>query len=90
MPLGHAPGPSTRGTTMPRQAGLGDDAALIGAAQKVEHYEIAGYGTARTYAELLGKKQWARLLQETLDEEKETDQKLNQLAGKINLEAKAA
>ena len=45
------------------------DAGLIGAAQKVEHYEIAGYGTARAHAELLGYTKAARLLQQTLDEE---------------------
>lgn len=56
------------------------DAALIGAAQRVEHYEIAAYGTSRTLAELVGHKDIARLLQETLDEEKATDQKLTQLA----------
>lgn len=66
------------------------DAGMISAAQHVEHYEIAGYGSARTYAQLLGKHEWARLLQETLDEEKETDRKLNSLAEKINIEAKAA
>jgi ferritin-like metal-binding protein YciE len=66
------------------------DAGLIGAAQHVEHYEIAGYGCARTYAQLLGKTDWARLLQETLDEEKQTDQKLNALAEEINVEAKVA
>lgn len=56
------------------------DAALIAAAQRVEHYEIAGYGTARALAELLGRDEAAELLQQTLDEEKETDQKLTQLA----------
>jgi ferritin-like metal-binding protein YciE len=56
------------------------DAALIGAAQRVEHYEIAAYGTARTLAELLGMKNAVKLLQQTLDEEKETDEKLTQLA----------
>jgi ferritin-like metal-binding protein YciE len=56
------------------------DAAMIASAQRVEHYEIAAYGTARTYAEMLGRDQDARLLQETLDEEKATDQKLNTLA----------
>jgi ferritin-like metal-binding protein YciE len=56
------------------------DAALIGAAQKVEHYEISGYGTARSLAELLGHDEAVRLLQQTLDEEKETDQKLTKLA----------
>ena len=56
------------------------DAALIGAAQKVEHYEISGYGTARTLAELLGHQDAVELLQQTLDEEKETDEKLTNLA----------
>ncbi|HEX6466493.1 MAG TPA: ferritin-like domain-containing protein [Terriglobales bacterium] len=66
------------------------DAGMIAGAQRVEHYEIAGYGTVRTYAELLGHRDWAQLLQQTLDEEKATDQKLNGLAGHINIEAKAA
>ena len=56
------------------------DAGLIGAAQKVEHYEIAGYGTARTHAEMLGMKRVAKLLQQTLDEESAADQKLTALA----------
>jgi ferritin-like metal-binding protein YciE len=56
------------------------DAGLIGAAQKVEHYEMAGYGTARTYAHLLGHDEAAELLQETLEEEKETDARLTELA----------
>jgi ferritin-like metal-binding protein YciE len=56
------------------------DAGLIGAAQKVEHYEMAGYGTARTFANLLGHQEAAQLLQQTLDEEKETDLKLTDLA----------
>lgn len=56
------------------------DAGLIAAAQKVEHYEIASYGSARTWAEQLGFQKIARLLQETLDEERETDEKLTQLA----------
>ncbi len=61
------------------------DAAIIGAAQKVEHYEIAGYGTARYYAQLLGEDEVAGLLEETLDEEKMTDDKLNTLAkDKVN------
>jgi len=63
------------------------DAAIIAAAQRVEHYEIAGYGTARTYANLLGENEAAELLEETLNEEKETDQKLTQLAEEINVEA---
>jgi ferritin-like metal-binding protein YciE len=56
------------------------DAGLIAAAQRVEHYEMAGYGCARTYAELLGDKQGAKLLQKTLEEEVVTDQKLSKLA----------
>jgi ferritin-like metal-binding protein YciE len=56
------------------------DAALIAAAQRVEHYEIAGYGCARMFAEHLGKQEAAQLLQETLDEEAATDKKLTQLA----------
>ena len=64
------------------------DAGLIGAAQKVEHYEIAGYGTVRTYAQMLGNDEAARLLQQTLDEEGMTDKKLNKLAMQcINVEA---
>jgi len=67
------------------------DAGLIGAAQKVEHYEIAGYGTARTIAELLGHDEIAKLLQETLDEEGMADKKLTDLAESvINIEAEAA
>jgi ferritin-like metal-binding protein YciE len=66
------------------------DAGLIGAAQHVEHYEIAGYGCVRTYAELLGQTKIAALLQKTLDEEKATDEKLTQLAGNINVEADQA
>ncbi len=64
------------------------DAGLIAAAQHVEHYEIAGYGCVRTYAQLLGMKSTAKLLQQTLDEEKETDEILNGLAESINVEAK--
>lgn len=56
------------------------DAGLISAAQRVEHYEIAGYGVACTFAQLLGHSEAAELLQQTLDEEKETDQKLTELA----------
>ena len=64
------------------------DAALIGAAQRVEHYEIAGYGTARTFAEMLGYTEAAELLQQTLDEEKDTDQSLTELAmTSVNVEA---
>jgi ferritin-like metal-binding protein YciE len=66
------------------------DAGLIGAAQHVEHYEIAGYGCVRTYAELMGHSNFVDLLQQTLDEEKATDEKLTQLAGKINVQAEKA
>jgi ferritin-like metal-binding protein YciE len=66
------------------------DAGLIAAAQKVEHYEIASYGTVRTYSELLGDHHASDLLQQTLDEEKETDSRLTSLAeNEINIEAKS-
>jgi ferritin-like metal-binding protein YciE len=65
------------------------DAGLIAAAQRVEHYEMAGYGCARTYAELLGDPEGADLLQTTLTEEEETDKKLSKLATSvINVAAK--
>jgi ferritin-like metal-binding protein YciE len=63
------------------------DAALISAAQRVEHYEMAGYGCVRAFATLLGQKEIAQLLDETLAEEKAADSKLNQLAKRINPEA---
>jgi ferritin-like metal-binding protein YciE len=63
------------------------DAALIGAAQRVEHYEIAAYGTACAFAEELGEDEHVSLLTETLKEEKETDEKLSALAEQINTEA---
>ena len=63
------------------------DAGLISAAQRVEHYEIAAYGCVRTYADLLGEADAVELLDQTLKEEKETDQKLTKLAEKINVEA---
>ena len=63
------------------------DAGLISAAQRVEHYEMAGYGCVATYAKLLGEDQAETLLRQTLDEEKETDKKLTQLAQHINVEA---
>jgi len=63
------------------------DAALIGAAQRVEHYEIAAYGTVCAFAEELGETEQASLLNETLEEEKETDEKLTKLAEQINAEA---
>ena len=64
------------------------DAALIAGAQRVEHYEMAGYGCARTFARLLGDTESADLLQQTLDEEGEADKKLTQIAeSSINVEA---
>lgn len=65
------------------------DAGLIAAAQRVEHYEISAYGTARTYARMLGEERAADLLQQTLQEEGETDKKLTELAeNSINLRAR--
>ena len=67
------------------------DAALIACGQRVEHYEMAGYGCVRTFANLLGYESAATLLQETLDEEGEADQKLTELAETvINIEAEEA
>ena len=63
------------------------DAGLISAAQRVEHYEIAAYGTVRTYASILGEEEAVSLLEKTLEEEKETDEKLTELAKGINAEA---
>jgi len=63
------------------------DAAIIAAAQRVEHYEIAGYGSVRTFAQLLGEDEHVSLLEPTLEEEKRTDQKLTQLAESINRQA---
>jgi ferritin-like metal-binding protein YciE len=63
------------------------DAAIIGAAQRVEHYEIAGYGTVRAFAELMGENEHVSLIEQTLREEKETDNKLSQLAEEINAQA---
>jgi ferritin-like metal-binding protein YciE len=59
------------------------DAGIIGAAQRVEHYEIAGYGTARTMAETLGHKRAVKLLEQTLKEEKATDEKLTRIAESV-------
>jgi ferritin-like metal-binding protein YciE len=66
------------------------DAALISAAQRVEHYEIAAYGCVSAWAELLGESEANALLEKTLEEEKETDEKLTQLSEEINLEAKGS
>jgi ferritin-like metal-binding protein YciE len=63
------------------------DAAIIAAAQKVEHYEIASYGTLATFAEILGYEDAKELLGQTLEEEKETDETLTQIASEINYEA---
>jgi len=63
------------------------DAGIIGAAQKVEHYEIAAYGTARRHAELLNLNDVVGLLEQTLDEEKQTDERLTDIAETINVEA---
>ncbi len=67
------------------------DAGLIAAAQRVEHYEMAGYGTVRTYAEMLGKNEHVSLLERTLQEEEQTDERLTELAeSHINQEANVA
>ncbi len=86
------------GTPLPKKLGIKEgtemieeeadeevrDAGLISAAQRVEHYEIAGYGCARTYAELLGDKAGQKILQTTLDEEGATDKKLTAIASEVN------
>jgi ferritin-like metal-binding protein YciE len=66
------------------------DAGLISAAQRVEHYEIAAYGSARTYAELLNETEVANLLSQTLEEEKSADQKLTTISKTVNRQAEAA
>jgi len=66
------------------------DAGLLATAQKIEHYEIASYGSAREWANTLGETEHAQLLQQTLDEEKHADELLNRLAQRTNLEARAA
>jgi ferritin-like metal-binding protein YciE len=66
------------------------DAALISACQRVEHYEIAGYGSARDFAKLLGLSDIAALLDETLAEEKIADKTLTSASKRVNLEAKRA
>lgn len=66
------------------------DACIITAAQRVEHYEIAGYGTVKTYARQLGRTNFAQLLEQTLQEEKEADKKLTQLAEMINVQSREA
>ena len=64
------------------------DAALISACQRVEHYEMAGYGSAREFAKLLGQTEVAALLDETLNEEKNADKKLSAISKQVNVEAK--
>jgi ferritin-like metal-binding protein YciE len=66
------------------------DAALIGSAQRVEHYEMAGYGTVRTYAFQLGYEELANLFQMTLDEEEMADKTLSQCANQVNMQAIAS
>lgn len=80
------------GEQMIEQAEKGEvlDALMIAAAQKVEHYEIASYGTLRTWAKTLGFKEAERLFQATLEEEKQTDAKLTKLATQINKQAQPA
>ena len=63
------------------------DAALIGAAQRVEHYEIAAYGTVIAFAEQLGESEHVSLLEQTLQEEKQTDERLTEMAQEINVAA---
>jgi len=70
------------------EAGMVRDAALIGASQRVEHYEMAGYGTARDFAKLLGMDDVVELLEETLKEEKAADQKLTTISKAVNSQAK--
>ena len=66
------------------------DAGIIGTAQRVEHYEIAAYGTVRSFAEVLGESEQVSLLEETLNEEKEADKKLTQISENVNSEAAEA
>jgi ferritin-like metal-binding protein YciE len=66
------------------------DAALIAASQRVEHYEIAGYGSVRDFANTLGLTEVAELLEETLEEEKEADKKLTSISKQVNSTAKQA
>jgi ferritin-like metal-binding protein YciE len=68
--------------------GVVRDAALISAAQRVEHYEMAGYGSVRDFAKLLGQGEIATLLEETLEEEKAADKKLTSISKQVNAEAK--
>jgi ferritin-like metal-binding protein YciE len=82
----------SEGSEMLKETKEGDirDVALISAAQRVEHYEIAAYGTVRSYAEQLNQPQIAELLQATLEEEKAADKKLNEISQKVNSRAQRA
>ncbi len=82
----------SEGAEMLKETPQGDvrDAALISAAQRVEHYEMAAYGTVRSFAQQLGQSTIAHTLQETLDEEKAADQKLTEISRTINSRASAA
>jgi ferritin-like metal-binding protein YciE len=75
----------TEGSEMLSETEHGDvrDMAMISAAQRVEHYEMAAYGTVRTYAERLGKQQVVELLNQTLNEEKAADRKLTEISEKL-------
>jgi ferritin-like metal-binding protein YciE len=66
------------------------DASIITSAQRVEHYEIAGYGTVKTYARQLNEPEYARILEQILNEEKEADAMLSKIADSVNIEAKVA
>jgi ferritin-like metal-binding protein YciE len=66
------------------------DASIITSAQRVEHYEIAGYGTVKTYARQLGNQEHARILEQILQEEKDADVKLSEIADSVNIQAKVA
>ena len=72
------------------EKGIVRDAAVISAAQRVEHYEMAGYGSAREFAKMLGENEIATLLDETLAEEKAADHKLSNIAKQVNTQAKRA
>lgn len=82
----------TEGSEMLQETESGDvrDAALISAAQRVEHYEMAAYGTVRAYAEQIDQSEVADLLEETLKEEKAADEKLTEISKKISSAAKRA
>ncbi len=82
----------SEGSEMLHETKEGDvrDVALISAAQRVEHYEMAAYGSVRSYAEQLNQSQIATLLQETLEEEKAADKKLTEISQKVNSRAKHA